>query len=122
MESMHYRLRCLACGEPCPEQRSGFRLHCDCAAPPRGLLRAEYAERFAPGGDSGVFRYRAWLPVRRSAPPAAPRKPAPGPVAYRSDELARRIGIDRLVGAVLRLLGRSAARTAKPAASRSWKR
>ena len=62
-----------------------------------GLLRAEYAERFAPGGDSGVFRYRAWLPVRRSAPPAAPRKPAPGPVAYRSDELARRIGIDRLV-------------------------
>ena len=98
MESMHYRLRCLACGEPCPEQRSGFRLHCDCAAPPRGLLRAEYAERFAAGGGGGVFRYRAWLPVRRSAPqPAAPRKPAPGPVAYRSDELARRIGLDRLV-------------------------
>ena len=98
MESMHYRLHCLACGEPRPEYRSGFRLQCDCAAPPQGLLRAEYAARFVPGSEGGVFRYRAWLPIRRSAPPAAAhRQAAPGPVAYRSRELARRIGLDELV-------------------------
>ena len=98
MESMHYRLHCLACGEPRPEYRSGFRLQCDCAAPPRGLLRAEYAARFVPGSEGGVFRYRAWLPIRRSAAPAAAhRQAAPGPVAYRSRELARRIGLDELV-------------------------
>ena len=98
MESMHYRLHCLACGEPRPEYRSGFRLHCDCAAPPQGLLRAEYAARFVPGSEGGVFRYRAWLPIRRSAAPAAAhRQAAPGPVAYRSRELARRIGLDELV-------------------------
>ena len=98
MESMHYRLHCLACGEPRPEYRSGFRLQCDCAAPPQGLLRAEYAARFVPGSEGGVFRYRAWLPIRRSAAPAAAhRQAAPGPVAYRSRELARRIGLDELV-------------------------
>ena len=98
MESLHYRLRCLACGKPHPERRSGFRLQCDCSAPPQGLLRAEYGERFVPGGEAGVFRYRTWLPVRRCAPPpAAPARPAPGPVAYRSRELARRLGLDRLV-------------------------
>ena len=98
METMHYRLRCLACGEPRPEHPTGVRLHCDCADPPRGLLRAEYGERFAPGSERGVFRYRSWLPIRRSAPPpAAHPQSTPGPVAYRSRELARRIGLDRLV-------------------------
>lgn len=98
MDSMHYRLRCLACGEPCPEQPAGFRLQCDCAVPPRGLLRAEYSERFAPANEGGVFRYRNWLPIRRRAPwSAGHRQPVPGPVAYRSRELARRIGIDQLV-------------------------
>ncbi len=98
MESMHYRLRCLACGASYPEQRAGFRLQCDCAVPPRGLLRAEYRERFVPVSENGVFRYRNWLPIRRGAPwSAVLRRPAPGPVAYRSRELARRIGLDRLV-------------------------
>ena len=98
MGSIHYRLRCLACGEPRAEQGSGFRLHCDCEAPPQGLLRAEYGERFTPGGERGVFRYRSWLPVRRSPPaPTAQRQPVAGPVAYRSGELARRIGLDHLV-------------------------
>ena len=97
METMHYRLRCLACGEPRPEHPSGFRLHCDCAEP-RGLLRAEYRERFAPGGERGVFRYRSWLPIRRSTPPPGEYPPpAPGPAAYRSRALARHIGLDRLV-------------------------
>ena len=97
MESMHYRLRCLACGESYPEQRAGFRLQCGCAAPPRGLLRAEYGERFVPVSEGGVFRYRNWLPIRRGAPWNAAHRTAPGPVAYRSRELARRIGLDHLV-------------------------
>ena len=98
MESMHYRLRCPACGESRPEQEAGYLLRCGCAAPPTALLRAEYdATLFAPEATGGLFRYRRWLPIRHVPGPFAGNGPAPGAVAYRSRSLAQRLGLDELV-------------------------
>jgi len=99
MEAIHYGLRCMSCGRRHHESRRGFALHCGCADPAAGLLRAEYAERrFVVNGGRGIFRYGHWLPIRapRGPHPAATGAPV-GPVAYRSSELARHLGLHRLV-------------------------
>ena len=99
MEASHYVLRCTSCGRQHDERRYGFALFCSCADPAAGLLRADYTERrFVVNGGQGLFRYGHWLPIRspHEPYPAATGVPA-GPVAYRSSELARHLGLDRLV-------------------------
>lgn len=92
MEASHYVLRCMSCGRQRNESRHGFVLHCSCAEPAAGLLRAEYTEpRFVVNAGTGLFRYGHWLPIR------SPHGPCPGPVAYRSTGLARHLGLERLV-------------------------
>ena len=99
MEASHYVLRCLSCGRRRNESRHGFALHCSCAEPAAGLLRAEYTEpRFVVNAGTGLFRYGHWLPIRSPHGPCrATTGASPGPVAYRSSALARHLGLERLV-------------------------
>jgi cysteate synthase len=89
--TVHYRLECLDRHELLDEGERGFTLANPSASRP-ALLRAVYDDpRFAPrSGEPGIFRYRAWLPVRRSLGGAG------GAVARRSDSLARHLGMDAL--------------------------
>jgi len=67
-------------------------LQCDNSGHGPSLLRAEYDRRQLEidSADSGLFRYRQWLPVRR-------RLETPvTPVAFRSESLAARLGMDNL--------------------------
>lgn len=81
-----YTLRCVLCGETVPEQ---YTLAC-----PRGhasLLRADYTEKQlhlkkAPG----IFRFGSWLPIHGTLPIDA------APVCYRSEALARELGLPNL--------------------------
>ena len=89
--ALHYTLVCPACGRRFAEPTDGMLLACDAGHGP-ALLRAEYARgRLDVDGDgSGIFRWSAWLPVRRVVP-------GPGrPVVFRSQRLAARLGMDEL--------------------------
>lgn len=78
-------LRCLGCGKAyappavrCPE----------CSDP---LLRSEYANKgFTPDDRPGIFRFTDWLP------PVGAVDTEIGPVVYRSERLADRLGLSRL--------------------------
>ena len=90
--SLHYRLECLDRGTLHEEHSRGFALaNPDAAAP--ALLRASYDEkRFLVHADEpGIFRFRSWLPVRRSFPGAG------APAAFRAEALARHLGMRELV-------------------------
>ena len=91
MQPSHYRLHCLACGKTLPESETDFHLQCDESHEP-ALLRAVYESGSLQVEDaqSGLFRYRQWLPVRRTLDASA------GPVVYRSRGLAEHLGLDRL--------------------------
>jgi len=89
--TLHYTVRCLACGKEYPDSGRGFLLTCPEHHEP-GLLRAEYAHRTLDIHKElpGIFRYRTWLPVRRIFDDAQ------GPVVFRSKGLAQRLGLDNL--------------------------
>jgi cysteate synthase len=81
-----YTLRCVHCGEDVPEH---YTLACPQGHP--SLLRAVYAEKQlnlkkAPG----IFRFGSWLPIHGTLPIDA------GPVCYRSETLARELGLSSL--------------------------
>jgi len=81
-----YTLRCVHCGEDVPEH---YTLACPQGHP--SLLRADYAEtqlhlKKAPG----IFRFGSWLPIHGTLPIDA------GPVCYKSEALARELGLSRL--------------------------
>lgn len=63
----HYRLACCECGERYEDD--GTALACPVPHAP-ALLRSEYTQTgFRPDEQAaGVYRYRRWLPVRRSLP------------------------------------------------------
>ena len=64
----------------------------------RGCCAPSTLRGSSPAARAAYSAIAPWLPIRRSAAPAAAhRQAAPGPVAYRSRELARRIGLDELV-------------------------
>lgn len=87
----HYRLTCLRCGRSYAESEAGFRLGCDAQHEP-ALLRAEYAEsgfRVEPR-EAGLFRYRRWLPIRRTFPEAGRT------VVFHSRRLGDRLRLDAL--------------------------
>jgi cysteate synthase len=81
-----YTLRCVLCGEEVPEH---YTLAC-----PTGhasLLRAEYPEKqLVLRKTPGIFRFGSWLPARGTLPIDA------GPVCYRSEALARELGMPDL--------------------------
>lgn len=81
-----YRLHCRAC--PATYEDDGYRLVCSTPHEP-ALLITDYAERrFSPDhAVEGLFRYWRWLPARRIS------DRVPGPIAYRSEGLARVLGV-----------------------------
>ena len=90
--SFHYRLRCLGC-DTLHEESQGHPLLVCPACSGAALLRAEYDHpdlALAPN-ESGLYRYRNWLPIRRS------RDKAPGTIPFRSPELADELGLNDLV-------------------------
>lgn len=82
----HYTLVCPTCGRA--EEDDGLRLHCIAPHEP-SLLRTSYGERpFRPTpGESGLYRYREWLPVRRAVTGSVRT------VTYRSEQLCRLTGL-----------------------------
>jgi cysteate synthase len=88
----HYILTCLGCGRTFTDSGDGFLLSCPGEHPP-SLLRARFqGARFAVNHAlSGMFRYRGWLPVRRTF------RRAGRPVVFPSRALGRRLGLDRLL-------------------------
>ena len=87
--AQHYHLRCSGCGYRVEDD--GLQLQCSrahCSA----LLSAEYEEKsfcISPS-ESGLYRYRSWLPIRRTLSGAT------GTYTYRSEALCRLTGLDNL--------------------------
>ncbi len=81
----HYSIKCSACGKIIENSFCAFCEHCKDA-----LLVTDYHEtRFAESTAPGVWRFN-WLPVHE------PRNYQSGPVVYRSEGLAARIGLENL--------------------------
>jgi cysteate synthase len=87
----HYRLSCLQCGKLLDDPQEPFLLSCGERHRP-ALLRAVYDEtRLAVDEqEQGLFRYRRWLPIRRTWPGAG------GPVVFQSRGLASHLKLDAL--------------------------
>lgn len=84
-----YTLKCCATGHVFED--SGWNLadpECNC----QSLIRAEYEQqKFNPREDlDGFYRYADWLPIRRTLAKSCP------PVTYRSDALAKELGLEQL--------------------------
>lgn len=86
VRDMTHTLRCPVCGQSFPDT---CQLSC-----PNGcnsLLRTEYTEKKLNLRDvPGVFRYMGWLPVQETLPTKAE------PVCYKSENLARVLGLSDL--------------------------
>jgi len=81
-----YKLRCVLGGEQVPEHYTTT-----CPQGHASLLRAEYAEKKLHVKNlPGIFRFCDWLPIHRTLPMNA------GPVCYKSEALARELGIPDL--------------------------
>ena len=87
----HYHLSCLHCGKLLDDPQEPFLLSCGEQHGP-ALLRAVYEERRLPVDpqEQGLFRYRRWLPIRRTWPGAG------GPVVFQSRGLAAHLKLDAL--------------------------
>jgi cysteate synthase len=87
--SSHHLLTCPVCGWHGPDD--GLRLGCPRPHEP-ALLQVDYAAPDFPRspGDDGLFRYRDWLPVRRTLPGAD------RPVVYHGAALGRALGLPNL--------------------------
>lgn len=91
MGASHYQLVCQQCGRRFAERSDEFLLTCDGEHGP-ALLRAQYAQKGFRVDESaeGMFRYRHWLPVRRSFAHGGV------PAVFRSSALAERLGLGEL--------------------------
>lgn len=85
----HYRLVCVGCGARHADD--GLMLNCPRPHEP-AFLRTEYDETaFQPDpAEAGIYRYRRWLPVRRTFPGAGRT------AVYRGERLGRMLGLDNL--------------------------
>ena len=85
----HYRLTCKTCGTT--SEDDGVRLHC-AADHPQTLLNVQYTEQNLTVATeaSGLFRYQTWLPI------ANPGCSSARTVVYRSEGLARELGLPEL--------------------------
>ena len=81
----HFSIRCKKCGKVLENSYCAFCEHCKDA-----LLVTEYHDRrFAESGAKGVWRFN-WLPVHE------PASVQPGPLVYRSQGLAKHLGLEQL--------------------------
>jgi len=80
-----FDLVCLECG------RERHDLSLRCAAGCNSFLRTRYKEKaFRPTPAENIFKFGDWLPCQSQVETGI------GPVVYRSEELARSLGIERL--------------------------
>jgi cysteate synthase len=81
----NFDLVCLECG------RERHDLSLRCAAGCNSFLRTRYTEKaFRPAPERSIFKFSAWLPCQGRAATDI------GPIVYRSEELARSLGLERL--------------------------
>lgn len=81
----HFSIMCRECGSELKEVYCAFCEHCEGT-----LLVTEYIDKkFAEDAGQGIWRFN-WLPVH------GPESKASGPVVYRSEGLAERLGLKEL--------------------------
>ncbi len=81
----HFDITCRKCGKTLVETYCAFCEHCA-----DSLLATRYKDRrFRETGDGGIWRFN-WLPVH------SPAQPAPGPITYKSEGLAKWLGLNEL--------------------------
>lgn len=81
----HFRITCRKCGQSLEHVYCAFCEHCE-----DSLLVTEYRDRqFSEGPGRDIWRFN-WLPVHE------PLTRMPGPLVYRSEELAGKLGLDEL--------------------------
>jgi cysteate synthase len=81
----HFTIRCRKCGTELKEVYCAFCEHCENA-----LLVTSYKDAtFRDDGGEGLWKFN-WLPVHK------PSFAQPGPVVYKSEGLAGRLGLDNL--------------------------
>ena len=85
----HYRLFCPGCGTYVEDD--GYILTCGICAKP-SLLRSVYQNRTftISHAETGIYRYRAWLPIRRTMAGAS------GTVTFQSERLSALTGLSNL--------------------------
>lgn len=86
---MHYVLECLGTGEELTDDLLPLK---NPKLDRPALLRTRYTARtFAPRSiEEGIYRFRDWLPIRHTL------RGSSSPVTYRSEGLARHLGLDHL--------------------------
>jgi cysteate synthase len=82
----HYSIKCRKCGKILENSYCAFCEHCADALLVTEYREAQFAEQ---AGAAGVWRFN-WLPVH------SPSTPQAGPVVYRSEGLARVLGLENL--------------------------
>jgi cysteate synthase len=80
----HFAIRCRHCGKELQEVFCAFCEHCR-----DSLLVTEYRDPFRSDCGEGIWKFN-WLPVH------APAFPQPGTIVYRSQWLARHLGLENL--------------------------
>ena len=85
----HFKLRCSSCGAIYEDD--GLRLECSAAHPP-ALLVSDYEQKESMPADDeeGLYRYRHWLPIRRTL------RGSGRTVTYRSESLSEITGLRSL--------------------------
>ena len=80
-----YILKCLKCGN----KYDSFRIKCEKGC--NSLLRTEYRKKeFEPAQEKSIFKYIDWLPCKDKVGTSI------GPVVYKSENLARSMGLKNL--------------------------
>ena len=80
-----FKLKCLKCGKECGQQ---YSLACE---NDDSLLRADYYEkRLELRNQPGIGRFHSWLPIQEELTTDA------GPITYKSEALARELGLSNL--------------------------
>jgi cysteate synthase len=80
-----FKLKCLKCGKECGQQ---YKLACE---NDDSLLRADYYEkRLELRNQPGIGRFHSWLPIQEELTTDA------GPITYKSEALARELGLSNL--------------------------
>jgi cysteate synthase len=77
-----HRIKCLCCGE----EFHGYALSCTC----HSLLRTEYNKLFQVRDLPGMWKFIDWLPCKK------PLHTTSGSITYKSEGLARELGLKNL--------------------------
>lgn len=81
-----YTLKCPECGKTATDRYTN-----ECPKGCSGLIRAYYTKKqLQINKNRGIFRFSDWLPVKGSLPSGA------GPITYKSEALARELGLSNL--------------------------